>query len=173
MGNKLNTRSMRKKAAKRKAAKLMAQAAMREIQKAIRAENKASKSPYSETYVRAGVRDGKLVITHRAALLGNPSALPLVLDEYEVVGLLEEPEAFSDLVARMGLTTLAALVGQGLDKDATAADLVKKLVSFTRIDVEAIRKAIAEEEAKAAEAAPVPEQAEAQAALAEPQEALL
>lgn len=139
MGNQLRSRSLRKKSARRKAARLLATAAMQSVQKQIRASMKQTKQPITETYVRMGMRRDQLVVHHRQALLGNTASPLIVLDPQDIVGLVEDPQEFTSLVARLGMTTLGALLGFGFSPDSTAADLAKALVTFTGVDIDKLQ----------------------------------
>jgi hypothetical protein len=142
MGNR-TPRSQKKRSAKRKAARLLMEQAMRQV----KARMRPAKGPRStETYVRGTViaspkGDKRAVLQFRRALLGAPAVAPIVLDDVDLVGMTEDPQEFGEFLARVGIVTLAALTGTGLGPETKMGDILGALVKYLEVDLEALKKA--------------------------------
>lgn len=148
MGNR-TARSMKKHTAKRKAARLLLEAAMRQLK-----PRRVKANPSTEAYVRAVIQtsprgDKRALVSFRPALLGYPSLPPIRLDDVDLVGMAEDPKEFGQFLATLGVTLLASLTGAKLEPATKMGELLESTVKWLGVDLEALQKAAAEEEERA------------------------
>lgn len=130
--------SAKKRTNKRKALRLKNEAKRLRLAKRARAKQ-------GDVNLRSLALDDKVIIGVRRGLIGHQRGVVLSVSHEDIVGGIENPSEFGGVCTKLGLLTLAALLGVSV---AEGPDfLAKELARFAQIDLDALKKELADEAA--------------------------